>query len=137
VVDAVIEPNWLPFFARAVPAIFDAVNASGAVAEGPMSACFPPQVDEAPAEVMAYVSVRGPVLLSPSALAARVTVRELPATDVAVIVHDGPYEALDESYRRLGEWVAANATPRALPVREIYFPDARTEIQWPIEATDD
>jgi hypothetical protein len=50
---------------------------------------------------------------------------------------------LEDSYRALGAWVAANAQPRDdLPVRELYLvsdadtdaiEDFRTEICWPIQ----
>ena len=61
-----------------------------------------------------------------------VRVGELPATDVAVLVHRGPLDGLDEPYRLLGTWVAANAASADLPVRERYVDDGLTEICWPI-----
>jgi DNA-binding transcriptional MerR regulator/effector-binding domain-containing protein len=139
VVAEVVEPNWLPFFARAVPALFDTLAASGAVATGPVSGCFPAVFDEEPHEVMAYMPIAAPVLLPDEARAAGVTLRELPATEVAVIVYDGPLTTLHDAYTALGAWVAANAQPRELPVREIYSDDGeqlRTEIQWPVMSRD-
>jgi effector-binding domain-containing protein len=73
----------------------------------------------------------------------RVVVSEVPAARVAVLVHAGGYEAIADSYRTLGAWVAHNATPAGLPVREIYvvsFDETddparfRTEIHWPLAA---
>ena len=37
-----------------------------------------------------------------------------------MLVHAGGYDTIADSYRRLGAWVAHNATPAPLPVREVY-----------------
>jgi effector-binding domain-containing protein len=80
-------------------------------------------------------------LLPAEARAAGVRVGELPAADVAVLAHAGRYDTVDDSYRRLGAWVAEHAEPADLPVRELYLvnpgdtddPDElRTEICWPV-----
>ena len=55
-----------------------------------------------------------------------------PATDVAVVVHHGSFESMVDTYRNLGAWVAANATPADLAVREYYLDEVNTEICWPI-----
>jgi effector-binding domain-containing protein len=75
-----------------------------------------------------------------------VVVDELPATDVAVVVHQGPYEGLADAYWSLGAWVGAHAEAADLAVRERYLvtepeagtpEDLRTEISWPILARPD
>jgi effector-binding domain-containing protein len=72
-----------------------------------------------------------------------VKVSDLPATDVAALIHVGDYEKLEDSYRILGMWVADHGDPANLPVREMYLvgeaetddPEQyRTEICWPIKA---
>ena len=119
VVAEVVEPNWLPFFARAVPALFDALAASGAVATGPVSGCFPAVFDEELHEVMAYMPIVVPVLLPAEARAAGVTLRELPATEVAVIVHDGPLTTLHDAYTALGSVGGGERGAGELPVRDL------------------
>jgi effector-binding domain-containing protein len=68
---------------------------------------------------------------------------EIPAAQVAVLVHAGPYDTIGDSYRHLGGWVAHHAHPAAQPVREVYVVSYGetsdpgrfvTEIHWPVEA---
>ena len=71
----------------------------------------------------------------------RVRVYELPAAQVASVVHRGPYHAIDQAYAALFQWLEANAYHVAGPDREIYLQggtdpnDASyvTEIQLPVE----
>ena len=65
-------------------------------------------------------------------IAAGVRVGELPATDVAVVVHHGSFDSMVDTYRNLGAWVATNAEPADLAVREYYFEAFKTEICWPV-----
>jgi DNA-binding transcriptional MerR regulator len=108
---------------------------------GPPGALYPPAIvdDEVEDDVVAYLPVAAPVMLGEGD--APVAVGELPAARVAVAVHTGPYETIDDSYRQLGAWVALHARTAELPVREVYVVSYgetddpsrfRTEIQWPI-----
>lgn len=88
-------------------------------------------------DVTAYIPIARPVHV-PGHLGVRLG--EVPAARVAVAVHLGGYDDIVDTYRHLGRWVAANAVPRPLPVRERYLvgapsPEAEycTEIQWPVE----
>lgn len=65
--------------------------------------------------------------------------RELPAVEVASIIHKGEYgETLEASYAVLGQWIESNQYQMTGPARELYLssPDspegAITEIQFPI-----
>lgn len=122
-----------PFLRRAAVVLDDAVRASGAVAAGGYGALFPAQVEEDGEEDMvAFIPVDTAPRLDEAALAAGVRVGELPATDVAVVVHKGSFESMVDTYRNLGAWVAGNAEPADLAVREYYLDEVNTEICWPV-----
>jgi DNA-binding transcriptional MerR regulator len=78
-------------------------------------------------DVMAYVPVAGDA--SPGG---RATLLELPPVRVAVMVHDGPPDDLDQTYGALGTVVAELGLSAGGPVRELYLADGRTEVCWPI-----
>jgi DNA-binding transcriptional MerR regulator len=139
----VSEASWLPFLDRAFAALSEAAALDDAVVVGPFGGCYPTLLDDDAQEVVAFLPVASAPLLSPSSRTVGVRVGELPATEVAVIAHHGPYDDMDDTYRNLGVWVAENAEPADLPVRELYLvssshtddPDAfRTELCWPIGA---
>jgi AraC family transcriptional regulator len=64
----------------------------------------------------------------------------LPAGKMARILHHGPYEACEPTYRRLFAWIAGKGLRITGPVREMYLNDPRevppdqilTEIQAPV-----
>jgi len=73
----------------------------------------------------------------------RVQTRELPAAEVAAVIHHGPFNTLSESYEALLKWIEANGYQINGPGREIYLqppaeggsqtdPDTVTEIQFPV-----
>jgi DNA-binding transcriptional MerR regulator/effector-binding domain-containing protein len=137
----VAEPEFLAFFLRAGELLLDALAASGAVADGPFGACYPPMLDDDHQEVEVFVPVTRAALVPAAFRAEGVRVTELPATDVAVVVHNGSYEGLTDTYRNLGAWVAIHAEAAELPVRELYVigpdktddPDRyRTDVLWPV-----
>jgi DNA-binding transcriptional MerR regulator len=137
----VTEDQWLPFLEHGRELLERAAGASGAVAQGPFGGCYPPLGDDDQQEVVAFLVVARSPLLEPSARAAGVRADALPATDVAVMVHRGTYDDLEETYRSLGAWVGTNAEPADLPVRELYLVGPSetddptrwlTEICWPV-----
>jgi DNA-binding transcriptional MerR regulator len=139
--ETVTEADWLGFLDRARPRLHAAASGAAAVVTGGFGACYPTLLDDDAQTVVAFVPVATPPLLDPRARADGVRVDDLAAADVAVLVHRGGYDDLAESYRQLGAWVATNAEPVELPVRELYVvgpaesDDAanwRTEICWPV-----
>jgi DNA-binding transcriptional MerR regulator len=85
-----------------------------------------------------YVPVANP----PSS--GRVRPFTVPAAELAISVHHGPYDDVDVTYGQLGTYVAEHALAVAGPVRETYLigpgdtGDAaswRTEIGWPVFRT--
>lgn len=133
--------EWLPFLDRTRRLLAEAADVSGAVVDGAFGAAYPTLLDDDAQDVEAFLPVVTAPVLPAEARAAGVRVGELPATDVAVLAHLGSYDTVDDSYRRLGAWVAEHAVPADLPVREIYLVNAadtddadefRTEICWPV-----
>ena len=101
-------------------------------------------LDDDAQDITAYFPIADAPLLSTGSRSEGVAVGELPAAEVAVLVHRGSYDDLAEAYRELGAWVAAHAEPAELPVREVYLVGTdpavddealRTEICWPIRST--
>ncbi|MFI2485368.1 MerR family transcriptional regulator [Promicromonospora kroppenstedtii] len=71
----------------------------------------------------------------------RVRPVELPAAELATVVHRGPHDDIDVTYGRLGAWVVEHALAVDGPVHETYLvtpadtPDRsawRTEVAWPV-----
>jgi DNA-binding transcriptional MerR regulator len=57
---------------------------------------------------------------------------DLPATTVAVLLHDGPFADLDQAYGALGTVVAERGIGRPGPIREHYLTSTSTEVCWPV-----
>jgi effector-binding domain-containing protein len=79
-------------------------------------------------EATVFVPVDGPVRT-----AGRVRVVQVPAADVAVVVHSGTERGEDQSYGELGTFVAERGIGVAGPVREYYL-DGAIEICWPVSS---
>ena len=106
---------------------------------GPDSALYSGEFFEAHVgEVTAFIPVHEGI-----ATAGRAQGLEIPASDVAVLVHCGPFSDLDQAYGTLGTFVAEHVLAADGPIREHYLdtetdtddPAAyRTEVCWPIRA---
>ena len=126
------------FLGHAYATLGEVLVSSLAVPTGAAGALYANELaDDGPEEIEAYIPIQSPVTVDHPT----VVLAELPAERVAVLVHHGPYETIEDSYRRLGAWVAHHAEPAGTRVREIYTvsvndtddPDQfRTEICWPI-----
>jgi DNA-binding transcriptional MerR regulator len=57
---------------------------------------------------------------------------ELPATNVAVLVHVGSFTELDQAYGALGTAVAERGIGDVGAIREHYLDDTTTEVCWPV-----
>lgn len=116
---------------------------------GPPGALYPPEISDDLEEIEAYFPLPDRSLAADDDRLAGVvaphetiSVQELPAITSALTVHTGAYDTIGDAYRLLGAWVARNAEPGQLPVREVYLvsygdvddpAQFRTEIQWPVE----
>ena len=108
---------------------------------GPPGALFPSEIaDECSENVEVFLPIAAPVEIP--AGTREISLGEVPAARVAVLVHAGGYDTMGETYRVLGSWVARNAANVGERVREWYVvgpaegrdPSAyRTEIAWPVQ----
>ena len=136
----VSEATFASFLGHAYDELERMAARLGVSPSGPPGGLYPPEiVDDDAEDVEAYLPLPAPVGLPDDR--GDVFLGEVPAARVAVATHLGPYDTISEQYRRLGGWVAENATPADLPVREIYVVSYdqtddpgrfRTEIHWPI-----
>ncbi len=123
---------WLAEAFGAMHAELDSGRATGA---GPDGALYASEFFEAhTGEVVAFVPVAGA-----RAGAGVAELVEIPAAELAVIVHRGAFEELDRAYAALGSFVAGRALGAGGPIREHYLdPDGddpaelRTEVAWPV-----
>lgn len=136
----IAERDISTFLGSAFPPIQALASRLSMPPAGPLGALYTAVLlDEESEPVEAYLPIAEPVTLPEDR--GPVVLSELPATPVAVLVHQGGYDSIHETYRALGAWVAEHADWSELPVRESYLisygdaPDPanfRTEIQWPI-----
>lgn len=113
----------------------------GAERAGPGGALFPTEFYEVEeADLVAYVPLKAPAGRG----SGRVQPYELPAAELAVAVHAGPFSEIDLTYGRLGLHVAEAAIGVEGPIREHYLvtvrdtPDEslhRIEVAWPVFQT--
>jgi len=128
-----------PWLNEALAELDRTVESRSSGRTGPDSALYSSEFFEAHVgEVTAFVPVRGEV-----ATTGRVEQVEIPAADVAVLVHGGPFSDLDQAYGALGTFVAERVLAADGPIREHYLvtevdtddPAAyRTEVCWPVRA---
>ena len=120
-----------------------ALAASGATRNGPDGALFPKEFfEDEIGDLVALVPVAGDPAES-AFLPPRVTPAQIPATDAAVLVHDGPFGDIDRTYGALGAWVLERVAGADGPIREYYLPtgDADdllahvTEVCWPVRGS--
>ncbi len=136
----VSEANFAEFLEDAYGRLAAAAERTGIDPSGPTGALYPPEIaDDEAEDVEAYLPVARPI--GQATGRDGVIVSEVPAARVAVLTHAGGYDAIGDSYRQLGAWVAEHAEHAGRPVREVYVVSYsetadtdrfRTEIHWPI-----
>ena len=108
------------------PALADvhrAAAAAGLVVAGADGALYADEFfEESAGEVTAFVPVTSD----------GTNVVELPATTVAVLLHEGSFADLDQAYGVLGSVVAERGIRGSGPIREHYLTPASTEVCWPV-----
>ena len=141
----VTEATFAKFLDHAYAELDRVAGALGVTPSGPPGALYAAEIpDDIDEEVEAFVPLAEPLGIGDLPRdAGSVELGQVPAAQVAVATHAGPYDSLSETYRRLGAWVAEHATTAHQRVREIYVvsfgqtPDQarfRTEIHWPVLA---
>ncbi len=107
---------------------------------GPGGALYTAEIhdsDQEPITTFVPVAEPGPI----DEVGTGVKVIELPQETMAVVVHHGGYETIDQTYAALGAWVARHASSSNRPIREDYLVSVqdtadsnefRTQIGWPV-----
>jgi DNA-binding transcriptional MerR regulator/effector-binding domain-containing protein len=100
---------------------------------GPDGALYSPEFfEQHVGEVVAFVPLTG---TGEAPAPGRVERVDIPAADLAVTVHRGPFADVDRAYGALGTFVAEHMLGADGPIREHYLegdPDPATEVCWPI-----
>jgi DNA-binding transcriptional MerR regulator/effector-binding domain-containing protein len=139
IADRVTMANLELWWADAFDELHAAVRAAGVMA-GVGGGLYPGELFEVEvADVVAFLPVATPV---PTSSRARMV--EIPAAELAVAVHHGPFAELDRTYGAVGIHVAERELGIDGPIREYYLvtaadtPDEsqhRIEVCWPIFQT--
>jgi effector-binding domain-containing protein len=135
--------DFIPWWGQAFSELREALAASGLTRTGPDGALYPGEFFELErGDVTAFVPVTGNC--HGAAGLAGAELMELPPAELAVMVHDGPFEDLDQAYGALGSVVSERAIGVEGPIREHYLQGPfdttdesayRTEVCWPVFQT--
>jgi DNA-binding transcriptional MerR regulator len=133
VTEAALPEWWHAAFGE----LYATLAAADLRAAGPPGALYPAELFENEAgEVVAFIPAAVSVPCS-----GRVEVREIPAAELAVARHHGPFADVDQTYADLGKYVTAKDIGVDGPIREYYLvsyfdtsDESRhvTEVGWPV-----
>ena len=136
----VTEAEFADWLAWAFDRLATFVTEMGATPTGPAGGLYAAELaDDGIEEVEAFVPIAEALVVPQRER--DVSIGEVPAARVAVLVHAGDYDSIADTYRTLGAWVARNAEHAGERVREWYVvgptdvddpKSFRTEIAWPI-----
>ena len=131
-----IEDWWAGAFAE----LYGALSAAGVPPAGPGGALYASELAELErGDVLAFVPVHEEV-----GAPGRVGMLDVPAAELAVALHEGPFAELDRTYGALGTYVAERELGVEGPIREYYLVGPadtddqsrhRTEVGWPVFQT--
>jgi DNA-binding transcriptional MerR regulator len=131
-----LEGWWTSAFEE----LHDSLRKAGVHPAGPDGALYPSEFfQDGLGEVVAFVPVSEPI-----PAVGRVKAVELPATELAVTVHQGAFSDLDQTYGALGTYIAEREIGVDGPIRESYVISStntadetahRTEVGWPVFQT--
>jgi DNA-binding transcriptional MerR regulator/effector-binding domain-containing protein len=136
----VLMPECEAWTTDALVGIARSLRRAGIAAAGPPGALLTGELFESEeGEVVAFVAVGDDVARAPE----QCELIDVPATDVAVMTHTGPYSQICHTYGALGTLVAVRDEGSTGPTREYFVvtpahtADAasyRTEVCWPVRA---
>jgi DNA-binding transcriptional MerR regulator len=139
-ISAVIEHAEIDrWFCAAMRGLTQALSISGTVAQGPPGGLYARELfTDSYGEATLFVPTSHDTSPVPS-----VSAQLLPATEVAVLTHEGSHEGIDRSYGALGIYVHEHLISDEGPIRERYLGGegsdfasfTRTDICWPIFST--
>jgi len=141
IASVVSEAEFADWLGGALDRLTAFLARAGATPHAPAGALYTPEIAEEGIENLeAFIPIAQPVFVAESER--DVSIGEIPAASVAVLVHMGRYDSIPDTYRTLGAWVARNAENAGERIREWYVvgpadvddPEQyRTEISWPIK----
>jgi DNA-binding transcriptional MerR regulator len=124
--------------------LHETLDSAGLTRAGVDGCLFSPDIFEKHDGILQpFIPVTEPIAAL-SGLGGRVEALELPATELAILIHEGPGDSIDETYAALGTYVTERAIGVAGPMWENFVvsgfdtDDAsqhRTEVGWPIFRT--
>jgi DNA-binding transcriptional MerR regulator/effector-binding domain-containing protein len=140
VAERVTESDLPEWWTGAFGELYATLAAAGVPPHARPGALYPTELFETEVgEVVAFVPTSSPVVCS-----GRVAMREIPAAELAVAVHRGPFAESDQTYADLGKYITARAIGVDGPIREYYVlsyfetsDESRhiTEVCWPVFQT--
>jgi len=132
--------DFVAWWARTFKDLRKALRSSGAGRAGPDAALYSGEFFEQEiGEVVAFVPITGEVRQLD-----RVELMDIPGAELAITVHEGSFDELDQAYAALGAYVADRAIGVEGPIRERYLvspfettntAELRTEVGWPVFLT--
>ena len=138
--EQVAGADFVAWWASAFRELRTALKAPGVERAGADAALYPGSFfEDEVGEVVAFIPFWGDV--EP---AGRVEILEVPAAELAITLHEGSFEDLDQAYAALGAYVAERAIGVEGPIREHYLvspfetrnaEELRTELGWPVFLT--
>jgi DNA-binding transcriptional MerR regulator len=140
ITETVAADNMVDWWVGAFTDLFGALVAAGVTPAGPSGALYTSELFEAEVgEVVAFIPVNDEVS-GPD----RARMIDVPAAELAIALHEGPFGEIDRTYGALGTYVAERELGVEGPIREHYlvgpFDTAdeskhRTEVGWPVFQT--
>lgn len=129
-IEEVIAFEDSPWIDAAFVELHAALDAAGVAPTGPDGALYSEAFfTEGTGQVVVFV----PVAADAQAIAAgRARRLELPAVRVAVMLHEGAFDDLDQTYGALGTVVAELGVGDDGPIREVYVAEGQAEVCWPV-----
>jgi DNA-binding transcriptional MerR regulator len=126
---AVAFDECAPWLEAALAELHDGLAATATRPAGPDGAVYDDAFfHEGEGSVTAFVPVVGAAPVGHGRAAPLV----LPPARFAVMVHEGSFDELDQTYGRLGTYVSERGIAGPGPIREHYPADDRAEVCWPV-----
>jgi DNA-binding transcriptional MerR regulator len=123
-------PPWLD---AALGELHEVLDGLGIDPAGPDGALYPDEFFEAGAgAVVAFVPVGGLAAGAADLAGSLAGLHEIGAAELAIMVHTGPFDDIDQTYGALGTVVAERGIGAPGPIREHYLANGRAEVCWPV-----
>jgi DNA-binding transcriptional MerR regulator len=145
IAERVTEAELVAWWSGAFTELDAALRSAGVVPAGPRGALYPAELfEQEVGTVVAYVPVPDNTAAADVAGTGRARMTEIPAAELAIAVHRGPFGDLDQTYSALGMYVTEREIGVDGPIREVYLvtpfdtadeSEHVTEVCWPVFRT--